>query len=275
MKSYLQNFKYELAGQEGQPKLVFLHGVMGSGANWRKITSLLQGRFQILTFDQRGHGRSFKPKSGYAPEDYALDLKLILEELGWSRVILVGHSMGGRNAIEFAHKFPEMLSALIVEDIGPQGNPVAMQKTIDLVNMVPVPFRDKNAAKEYLTHDFVEKLAGRENAKILGQYFYTNIETQADGTADWRFAKDAIMTSLTAGHFSSRWEAIRDLAMPTLFIRGETSEEFPKEEFEQVLKANSNITGVEIKGAGHWVHSDQPQEFTRVLLHFLHERLGF
>ena len=71
MKSYLQNFKYELAGQEGQPKLVFLHGVMGSGANWRKITSLLQDRFQILTFDQRGHGRSFKPKSGYAPEDYA------------------------------------------------------------------------------------------------------------------------------------------------------------------------------------------------------------
>lgn len=273
--SYLQNFKYDLSDLQKEKKLVLLHGVMGSSANWRKITPSLQNSFQVLTFDQRGHGRSFKPSHGYAPADYAEDLRLILDELRWAKISLIGHSMGGRNALHFADQYPERVEALVVEDIGPQGNIQAMQKTIDMVEMVPTPFASKRAAKEYFAHEFVERLGGRPEAQILGQYFYTNIEPQADGRADWRFFKKAILESLVEGHFKPKWDTVRDLKMPTLFIRGERSEDFPRSEYDQVLKMNPRIRGVEIAGAGHWVHFDQPEAFIKSLKDFFHEALGF
>ena len=266
--SYLENFKYEIHGQHERPKLVFLHGLMGSGANWRKIVPAFSADHCVLTFDQRGHGWSFKPKMGYSPEDYSLDLKLILDELKWSKVRLVGHSMGGRNALHFAQKYPQLLQALVIEDIGPEGNKKAMQKTLDLIEMVPVPFASKNAAKEYLTGPFVEKLGGGEKAMTLGQYFYTNIEARSDGTADWRFSKVAVIDSLMKGHFQPRWDAVRDLKIPTLFIRGDRSEDFPKEEFDRTLQINPQVQGVEIANSGHWVHFDQPEAFISALKNF-------
>ncbi len=273
--SYLENFKYELNGQPEKPKLVLLHGVMGSGANWRKITTAFQDDFHILTYDQRGHGWSFKPAYGYAPEDYAEDLQKILNELQWQKISLVGHSMGGRNALHFAEKFPDKVQALVIEDIGPQGNPQAMQKTMDRVNIVPTPFASKAVAKEYFAHEFVEKMGGGPAAKILGQFFYTNIDAQTDGTADWRFMKKAIFESLVEGHFKPKWEIVKALKVPTLFVRGEHSEDFPREEFEKVLQINPQIKGVEIKSAGHWVHFDQPEAFITSVKNFFRTVVGF
>lgn len=117
---YLENFNYSITGQGNEaPKLVFLHGVMGFGLNWRTITKVFDPYFRCLVYDQRGHGRSFHPESGYAPEDYANDLEQILEELSWNKISLVGHSMGGRNALEFAHRFSARVEKLVIEDIGP------------------------------------------------------------------------------------------------------------------------------------------------------------
>jgi esterase len=273
--SYLHNFKYELSGHPDAKKMVFLHGVLGSGANWRRIVPAFQSDFRILVYDQRGHGWSFKPAHGYRPDDYAEDLKLILDELNWQKVILVGHSMGGRNALHFAEKYPERVEALVIEDIGPQGHVESMQKTIDRVQMVPTPFASKVAAKEYFENEFVERFGGGKAVRILGQYFYTNIEVLPDGRADWRFQKQAILETLVEGHFKPKWDIVKSLKMPTLFVRGELSPDFPKEEYEQVLQINPNIKGVEISGAGHWVHFDQPEAFIKALKDFLKPADGF
>jgi pimeloyl-ACP methyl ester carboxylesterase len=268
MGSYLQNFKFDLVGAEQSPKLVFLHGLMGSGANWRKISTHLRDRFQVLSFDQRGHGRSFHPKGGYAPEDYAEDLLKILDDLGWSAIHLVGHSMGGRNALKFASLYPEKVRSLVIEDIGPEGNPVAMERTLRLLDLVPTPFPDKTRAKEFFENDFPLLIKNHPQKSILGPYLYTNIEEKSDGTADWRFHKDGIIESLRQGHFRPQWEEVRSLKMPTLWIRGERSEDLPRAEFEKVLAANSKIRGHEISGAGHWVHFEKPKEFMGLLESF-------
>ena len=110
--SFLNHFNYQLLGDPQAPKLVFLHGLMGSAANWRKITTAFTEKYHILLYDQRGHGRSFQPSSGYKPEDYASDLQQILKELGWEKIFLVGHSLGGRNALNFAFKNPKNLTCL-------------------------------------------------------------------------------------------------------------------------------------------------------------------
>ena len=265
---YLQNFKFEIHGDNSKPKMVFLHGLMGSGVNWRKIVSQLKADFHILIYDQRGHGRSFKPDSGYTPEDYSIDLKLILEELEWRKIHLIGHSMGGRNALRFAFKFPNFLETLVIEDIGPEGNPEAMERTLKLLDLVPAPFPDKASAKSFFDNDFPELVRHHPQKKIIGPYLYTNIEEKDDGLADWRFYKDGIVESLKLGHFQERWEEVMAINCPCLWIRGGSSDDLTAEEFEKIQQTNPSIRAEVIEGAGHWVHFDKPAEFIQVLKEF-------
>ena len=267
--SNLSNFNYTLSGLKEGPKLVFLHGLMGSAANWRRIRPAFEQGYQVLTYDQRGHGRSFQPKTGYAPDDFADDLKNILDELDWAEPIyLVGHSMGGRNALNFTHRFCERVKALVIEDIAPNGNLDNLERMKFLVNVVPVPFENKAAARAFFKGPFQEAIGPGKSADVLAQYFYTNITTNDQGQAIWRFYREGIIESVVQGRAQDRWDEIQGLKKPTLVIRGENSDELTVEHFEKMQSLNSNVNGVEIKNAGHWVHSDQPEEFIQVIKGF-------
>lgn len=266
--SYLSLFNYQLLGPEQGRRWVFLHGVMGYALNWRKIAHALEGTERVLLYDQRGHGKSHKPVSGYRPEDYADDLHIILDELGWEKIILVGHSMGGRNALSFAHRFPERVEKLIIEDIGPEDVNQSIAKYLDLLNMIPTPFANRREAKEYFLNDFVKQAKAWNKAPMLGQFLYSNIEEQPDGKADWKFLKEGIIQSLHEGRHKDYWPEIKALQMPTLWIRGAQSPDLSEKIFQDVLKSNANIQGQVIANAGHWVHTDQPDEFLRVIKEF-------
>ncbi len=269
MSSYLSQFNYQLLGPETGRRWVFLHGLMGYGLNWRSIAKGLEKTERVLIFDQRGHGRSWKPLTGYAPEDFADDLYLITEELGWDRFILVGHSMGGRNALSFASKFPEKVEKLVIEDIGPEGDPAAPDYYRWLLGLVPTPFANKLAAKEFFMNEFKPLVKDRtENPDTLGAYFYSNMVDTEAGQVDWRFSKDAIMAAVLQGRAKDQWNELRSLPMPTLVIRGERSRELSADVFHRMSVANPRISGVEISNAGHWVHSDQPEEFLKVIRKF-------
>lgn len=267
--AYLQNFYHQFYGPEEGQKWVFVHGLMGFGQNWRRIISGLEATERCFAFDQRGHGRSFKPQSGYAPEDYANDLKLLVDELGWDKFVLVGHSMGGRNILNFASRFPERVSHLIVEDIGPESSPNAHEYYEYLLNLVPSPFVSREAAKKYFAEDFIRTAKTRENVQIMAQYFYANMEEKPEGTVDWRFSKQGIIDSVKQGRSGAYWEQVKCLKVPTLWVRGDRSQELSPENFKKVLASNSMIKGVEIPGAGHWVHSDQPQAFIEAVRMFV------
>lgn len=269
--SYLENFHYQILGQESGPKLVFLHGLLGSANNWRKITSQLQQDYHILIYDQRGHGRSFQPDTGYSPEDYAEDLNKILNEIGWEKINLVGHSMGGRNALAFSASHSERLISLVIEDIGPTSGKENVDKIERLLGLVPVPFASRQEARKFFEVDFPRRLMGSSQAVTLANYFYTNISEQKDGSFSWRFSLDGVLQSLQEGRVRDRWDEVEALRVPTLWIRGEFSEDLPRDVFEKVVRSNSRIQGVEVADSGHWVHFDQVEEFTQRLKDFLSE----
>jgi pimeloyl-ACP methyl ester carboxylesterase len=256
----LDRFFHKITGPEDGPRLVFLHGLMGYWANWRGVISAFENRYRILAYDQRGHGRSLQPMTGYAPEDYAGDLRKILDELGWDKISLVGHSMGGRNAMVFASQFPQRINKLVIEDIGPDSNPGDVEYFENLLGRVPTPFTDKVKAKEFLYTEFNPQ---------LGAYLYSNIEEKPDGRFDWRFSKDAILETVQVARRHNYWREYKSLTMPTLLIRGELSQELSREEYLKCLQENKNVQGVEIKGASHWVHSDKHAEFIETLKIFL------
>lgn len=105
-------------------KWVFLHGLMGFGRNWLGVVQKMSAQDEILMPDLRGHGKSFQaPLGQYGLDDYVADLNFLVEKLQWSSFIVVGHSMGGRIALHWAHKNPERFEGLVLEDIGPDPKP--------------------------------------------------------------------------------------------------------------------------------------------------------
>lgn len=266
--AFLENFHHQITGPEHGPKLVFLHGVMGFGANWRTIAKAFENEYQVLTYDQRGHGRSMKPEQGYSPEHYSEDLKNILDELGWKKINLVGHSMGGRNALTFAHLYPERLNKLVIGDIGPSMNEAGSTFILKLLNTIPVPFKGRREAKEYFEREFPRIFSHVPKKEGLAAYLNANIIEDEQKQGVWRFSEKGVRESIDEGRLRERWDEIRALKMPTLLVRGEHSNDLPRDVFDRILRENPNIQGVELKDAGHWVHSDQPAAFIEALRNF-------
>jgi pimeloyl-ACP methyl ester carboxylesterase len=258
MSAALDQFHHQIYGPETGRPWVFLHGLMGFLNNWRKIISGLESTERCLSYDQRGHGRSMKPATGYSPEDYANDLKIILDELAWPKVILVGHSMGGRNALNFAHRFPERVEKLVIEDIGPESSDGNLEYYQILLGLVPAPFKDRASARAFFSGEFLARARTRDNPKMLAEYFYANMEEKSDGTVSWRFSPEAVLESVHQGQLRDRWDEVRSLKVETLLVKGENSRELGLEIYEKMLESNKLIHGVIIPKAGHWVHADQP-----------------
>lgn len=267
---FLSNFNYSVLGTNESERVVFIHGLMAFSANWRKIASRIQNDFQCLIYDQRGHGRSFKPESGYSPEVFAEDLNKITDELGWTSFHLVGHSMGGRNAMVFANLYPDKVRSLTIEDMGPEFDPKSVLYYEKMLNSVPTPFHSKDEMKQFFAESFEKSFGSKEPISVLSSFLQANIEQKEDSNLfDWRFSKQAIIETVKEGHTKDRWREIADFKMPVLLIRGENSHVLSHETYEKMLQSNPKIAGVEIKQAGHWIHYEKYEEFTSILREFL------
>lgn len=263
--SQLSLFNYQIHGADANPKLVFLHGLMGFASNWKSIARHFEDSHQVLLYDQRGHGKSFKPSTGYATVDYAGDLITILNELGWEKCSLVGHSMGGRVAVEVASIAPERVDKLVIADIGPVSDVHSMTSVEEKMNSVPVPFESRASARQFFDSVFLAKYG----SETLKQFFYANIEEKANGTFDWKFSKVGILETLWKARTLQQWKQFDHLKMPTLLLRGEFSDDLSEELYAEVLERNPQILGKVISGAGHWIHADNPQLVIHALQNFL------
>lgn len=276
--NYFSRFHSQITGPETGPKLVFLHGVMGFALNFRRIAKAFENEYQVLVYDQRGHGRSFQPTNGYAPEDYAGDLLKIIDELGWEKIRLVAHSMGGRAAYRFATDHPERLTQLVIEDIGPSMSNQRESLVLKMIDATPTPFASRKEAKQWFDHEFTELFKDQRKVAGLSAYLYSNIMENEQGEAVFRFYEPGIRESVALGRDPQReiegWEQIKKLDVDTLLIRGEFSQDLPREIYDRILAANSKIEGVEFEGAGHWVHSDQPELFIERLRSFFDKKQG-
>lgn len=246
----------------GTLPVVLLHGLMGFAANWGKIWPDLHTQRPVLVFDQRGHGRSPKPESGYSPTDYARDLAGLLGSLGWERCHVVGHSMGGRVAMRFASLYPERAASLVMEDSGSHSRPERVNWICDLLASVPTPFKDRESAKTFFAENF-------RDDPMTGSFLHANLEQKPDGLMDWRFHAPGMIETVETGRATDADREFASLTLPTLLVRGGRSKEFPAAEAAQMAKARPDVSLVTIEGAGHFVHAEKPQEFTRALALFL------
>jgi pimeloyl-ACP methyl ester carboxylesterase len=129
-----------------------------------------------------------------------------------------------------------------------------------------VPFSGREAAKKHFQEVFEPKYG-----KVFSDYLYSNLSKQEDGSYSWRFHKEGVLKCLDIGREQDFWDEFESVKTSSLVIRGENSNHLPAEVYQDMLRRNLNASGVEISGAGHWVHFDQFSEFVTQVDKFLSE----
>jgi esterase len=248
---------YQILGQG--PPLVVLHGLFGSLDNWRAMGQALAGRFEVIAVDQRNHGRS----PHRAEMNYPLmagDLRELVEELGLARVSVLGHSMGGKTAMEYALDQPGRVERLIVVDIGPQAYEPLHEGLIAAMLALDLAVFETRAQIEAALAPAIPDAAVR-------RFLLKSVTGEGGGGFRWRFNLPAIQE-----HYGALGAALargRTCARPALFIRGADSAFLPVQAMASIRELFPEAKLQSIAGARHWVHADAPDAFLAAVLEFL------
>lgn len=246
----------------GSP-VIILHGLFGFSDNWQTIARSLGETHSVYTPDLRNHGRSPHTDSHSYPE-MAEDLKIFMEKNWLFRAAVVGHSMGGKAAMQLALNHPEMVERLVVVDMEPG-------QATDNHRDVFAALHDLDFSKITTRQQADDFLSNRIEDYGTRQFLLKNITRNPDsGGFSWKMnlktlTRDypkilAPVEPLHAGEVFDK---------PALFVRGGKSNYVKDNELPLIRSLFPQAELVTIEGAGHWVHADRPAELLAVLQQFL------
>jgi esterase len=250
------------SGPRDGPPLCFLHGGAAHAHWFDAVTPSLGGRFHVVSLDQRGHGESqWAVPPAYGTEDFAADLRGLMDGLGWTRVTLVGHSMGGHNAMAFAAWHPERVERLVIVD----SRPVIPDERLTVMHARGrrSPRLHPTAAAAAATF----RLLPRDTlaAPALLAHMGRAAVTRRVGGWGWRFDPST--------HGERRpvdaWPLLSKISASTLVVRGGLSPVLTAEMAEQLRASIPRASLVTIPHAYHHLTLDAPTAFTAALTHFL------
>jgi pimeloyl-ACP methyl ester carboxylesterase len=249
-------------GTAGRPVLCFLHG--GSAhAHWFDLVAPpFTDRFHVIALDQRGHGESewAKPPA-YATENFAADLLGFVDALGFARVTLIGHSMGGHNAMSFSAWHPDRVRALVIIDSRPMIPTDRLDRLRRRGERTLRPYPSREAAAQSF------RLVPREtnaDPALLAHMGAAGV-VERDGAWVYRFdpASNAERRPVDA------WTLLDRITAPTLIARGELSPVLPRDMADKLRSAIRAASLVEIPASYHHVTLDNPAGFVLELDRFL------
>jgi esterase len=243
--------------------LVILHGLFGSLNNWQTLAKRLAEHFSVFALDLRNHGHS--PHSGdFTYAAMAGDVREFVLEHGLSPACVIGHSMGGKTAMELALHVPDIVDRLVVVDIAPKEYPAAHGELMDAMDAVDL---EAYTSREEIDHALAKRL--RDTA--VRQFLLTNLRRDESGRYRWRLNLDAIRAN--AGELGKAQRADIPFPRPVLFISGGRSTSIAPRDRPLIERLFPRATFETIDGASHWVHADAPEEFLRLVLGFLTKQL--
>ncbi len=248
---------YERYGQ-GHP-LIILHGLFGSLENWRTPSKAFAQSFTVFALDQRNHGRS--PHSEvFNYQAMVEDVHEFMERHDLASAYVLGHSMGGKVAMQFALSYPSLVDRLIVVDIAPKVYP---------------PGHDDVFAGLYALN--IATLRSRQEADAalalhlpdltLRQFLLKNLAREDAGAFTWRINLDGIHRNYH--EMLKTFTASGEFPQPTVFIRGANSGYIRDTDLITIREIFPAAQLTTIPNTGHWVHAEAPQEFAQIVMEFL------
>ena len=249
-------------GIAGRPALCFLHG--GSAhAHWFDLVApAFVHRFHAIALDQRGHGESdWVTPPAYATENFAADLLGVIDALGWRTVTLIGHSMGGHNAMSFSAWHPTRVSALAIVD----SRPVIPADRLDRLRR-----RGERTLRPYPSAEAAAqsfRLLPRETNADPAFFAHLGRAGVVEKNGHWVYRFDPASNSARAP--VDAWPLLKRITAPTLIARGELSPVLPRDMAEKLRAAIPDATLAEIPASYHHLVLDNPTAFVHTLDAFL------
>lgn len=243
---------------EGFP-LIILHGLFGSSDNWQTMSKRFSEHFRVFALDQRNHGAS-PHNDVFDYQAMAEDVREFMDAHQLPEAIVLGHSMGGKSAMQFAATYPDRLRKLIVADIAPKDYPP--HHTAILEAMATFYVAKCNSRTE------IDK--GLEPAipeTAVRQFLLKNVNRDSAGHFQWKIAVDIIRKNY--GNILKSPEIKIPVQTPTLFLRGEKSHYIVPGDETGIQHHFPNSKIVTIPGADHWLHSEKPDQFFAAVMEFL------
>lgn len=244
---------------EGSP-LIILHGLFGTSDNWQTLGKQFSETHKVYLLDLRNHGRS--PHSDdFSYQLMTDDLLEFVEQHKLQDPIILGHSMGGKVAMNFAVQHPDKLSKLIVADIAPKAYPPHHDAILEGLRSI-----DLNTLQSRNDADAI--LAQKEDDVGTRMFLLKNLYRKEDNTFGWRLNIDAIEANLPG--ILDQVVSDTPFNKPTLFIRGGNSRYIKPEQDTAEIQTLFPQARIEtIENTGHWLHAEKPQEFFALVNQFL------
>jgi pimeloyl-ACP methyl ester carboxylesterase len=241
----------------GHP-LIILHGLFGSLDNWHTLSKIFSESFRVFAIDQRNHGHS--PHSDVFTYDaLAEDLREFLDDRELKTAHVLGHSLGGKTAMQFALTFSDRVSKLVVVDMAPRAYPPVHDEIFDA--MLPLDLSTYSSRQQV-----DEAMAKKIQDLPTRQFLMKNLGRDESGGFRWKVNLEAIRRNYD--EITRAIESEGTFTKPTLFVRGERSGYVRDSDVPGIRKLfpQAEILGLD---TGHWIHAEAPQAFSRLVLEFL------
>ena len=241
--------------------LILIHGLDRVSRTFDHLAPHFTGRYHVIAMDMRGHGDSgWDPQARYLVEDHVGDVEGLVQQLGLKNITIWGNSTGGRVAQVFAGKHPDLVSAVISEDVGPE----RPRQIADNYSRRVAQEEAGWATEEELLAQLRKSNTGVSDA-VLVPYVRYGTKRRADGRLVWKrdpqLVKGFVATDL--------WRYVREIKAPILYVIGGRSTIVPLETQDELKRTLPKVRIVTMPGLGHYPSDEKPQEFLAIVDEFL------
>lgn len=232
---------------------VLLHGITANACVWDPVAERLAERYHVVAVDQRGHGQSDAPASGYAAADFVADIRTLVEDIGPDPAVLIGHSMGARNALAAAARHPGLVAACVAIDFGPAIEASVFDALDVRIVAGPETFADEAAVRRYLVGRYPTVRPDAIARRVAGGY---RRRPEGDFVA---WAKTSAMTAAATGLREPLEADVLAIRAPTLVLRGGASWVVSAAAFATFRALRPDFSFAELAGVSHYVPEEAPE----------------
>jgi esterase len=243
------------------PPLFILHGLFGSSDNWVSIAKKLSDTFTVYLPDQRNHGQS--PHDDIHDYDsMSNDLHELVTDLNIKKFFLAGHSMGGKTAISFAMNWPEMIYGLLIADISPfvreETAETAYNQHLEILQAMISTDLSSFTSRAEVESVLKEKIKSEK----IRSFILKNLQRTSENNFAWKINAISLLKNLgkiMEGIDRQLLYSKQIQGFPVIFLKGSESDYLPLSDQDDIKKLFPSAEFVLVKGAGHWLHSDNPE----------------
>lgn len=244
---------------KGTP-FVIIHGFLGMSDNWKTLgIQFAEEGFEVHMLDMRNHGRSFQS------DDFSYDLMVqdvvaYCDDKQLKEIVLLGHSMGGKVAMQLACLYPELIKKLIIADIGPKYYAPHHQKILQGLKAVDFTVQPSRSDVDNVVSEYISDFGTR-------QFLLKNLYWESQGQLAFRFNLKALDANIEeiGKPLASHLRFEKD----TLFLRGENSDYILNDDVLEIEAQFPKLNLVTIPNSGHWLHAEQPKIFFSEVVKFI------